>query len=34
VREAGSDALVETPREGQRADIDFLRAVLGIVSVS
>jgi len=34
VREAGSDALVETPREGQRADIDFLRAELGIVSVS
>ena len=29
VREAGSDALVETPREGQRADIDFLRAALG-----
>ena len=33
VREAGSDALVETPREGQRADIDYLKAALGIVSV-
>jgi deoxyribonuclease IV len=34
VREAGSDAVVETPREGQRADIDYLKAALGIVSVS
>ena len=33
VREAGSDALVETPREGQRADIDYLKAALGIVPV-
>jgi deoxyribonuclease IV len=29
VREAGSDALVETPQEGQRADIAFLKAALG-----
>ena len=33
VREAGSDALVETPQEGQRADIAFLKAALGTVPV-
>ncbi|MBV9592789.1 MAG: deoxyribonuclease IV [Actinobacteria bacterium] len=27
--EAGSDVIVETPAEGQRADIDFLRAKVG-----
>jgi deoxyribonuclease-4 len=32
VRDAGSDALVETPREGQRADIDYLKAALGSVA--
>jgi deoxyribonuclease IV len=32
VREAGCDALVETPRDGQRADIDYLKAELGVAT--